>query len=60
MSIAGVGETPPAKAWYELSDNLVVDDFHTYFVGDSRVLVHDNRLYIHDRTGNPLPGLSAR
>jgi hypothetical protein len=22
--------------------NLVVDDFHTYFVGDSRLLVHDN------------------
>jgi hypothetical protein len=26
----------------EAAYNLVVDDFHTYFVGDSRLLVHDN------------------
>ena len=25
--------------------NLVVADFHTYFVGNSRVLVHDNSIY---------------
>lgn len=25
--------------------NLVVADFHTYFVGDSRVMVHDNTIY---------------
>ena len=25
--------------------NLVVSEFHTYFVGESRVLVHDNSLY---------------
>ncbi len=25
--------------------NLVVGEFHTYFVGDARVLVHDNTLY---------------
>jgi hypothetical protein len=26
----------------ETAYNLVVDDFHTYFVGESRLLVHDN------------------
>jgi len=60
VPLAAVEETPPAKAWYEFSYNLIVDDFHTYFVGDSRVLVHDNELFIHDQTTNPLPGLAAR
>jgi hypothetical protein len=40
LELASTEQLPPA----ELTDayNLVVDDFHTYFVGRSRLLVHDN------------------
>lgn len=46
-----------AQAWYDFSYNLVVDGFHTYFVGESRVLVHDNSLaWLQNK--NVLPGLA--
>ncbi len=37
--------------------NLVVEDFHTYFVGSSRLLVHDNSAPkpVH----GPVPGMST-
>ncbi len=36
-TIENVEAKPAAEAY-----NLVVDDLHTYFVGDARILVHDN------------------
>lgn len=33
-------EVPVAREWYAFSYNLIVDDFHTYFVGEPRILVH--------------------
>lgn len=44
VPIAGLTETDPAKPWYEVSCNLVVADFGTYFVGKHKVLVHDNTM----------------
>ena len=35
--VTGVKELPEDSAY-----NLVVEDFHTYFVGAGRILVHDN------------------
>jgi hypothetical protein len=37
VEITGIEPSPDAEAF-----NLVVDEFHTYFVGDARVLSHDN------------------
>ena len=45
------------KPWYEFSYNLIVDDFHTYFVGQTRILSHDNT--IPKATGAIMPGLAA-
>jgi len=50
-------ETPPAKPWYEVSYNLVVADFNTYFVGKRQVLVHDNTP--HRASFALVPGLPA-
>ena len=59
VEIAGVEEVPADEAsfLYGYAFNLIVDDFRTYFVGENRVLVHDNRLFTHDRATAPLPGL---
>lgn len=38
--------------------NLVIDDFHTYFVGDAKLLVHDNTCPVP--TLSPIPGMDAR
>jgi hypothetical protein len=38
--------------------NLVVSDFHTYFVGESQVLVHDNGPV--EEQPQPVPGLTER
>jgi hypothetical protein len=63
VTIDALEELAPAKPW-ETSDtfsyNLVVDDFHNYFVGDRKVLVHDNLLYVFDGPTGPLPGLARR
>jgi len=37
--------------------NLIVADFHTYFVGQARILSHDNT--IPRATGAVVPGLAA-
>jgi hypothetical protein len=37
--------------------NLVIDDFHTFFVGDTRVLVHDNSCPVP--TASKTPGQAA-
>jgi hypothetical protein len=63
VTVDALEELPPAKPW-ETSDtfsyNLIVDDFHTYFVGDQRVLVHDNLLFVFDGPTGPLPGLARQ
>ena len=50
-----VDEDPDAGPGYGSAYNLIVDDFHTFFVGDERILAQDNTLF-----GMPLgrvPGL---
>jgi hypothetical protein len=44
-------EEAPVEAAY----NLIVEDFATYFVGDQRLLVHDNTL--RKPTLSAVPGL---
>ena len=61
-TIDGLAQLPPAERWEtadNLSYNLIVDDFHTYFVGEQKVLVHDI-LYSFDAPTGPLPGLARR
>jgi hypothetical protein len=38
--------------------NLVVDEFHSYFVGEGRVLSHDNR--VRRPIGNAVPGVARQ
>ena len=65
-------QAPAAGPWYEqlkqrpdakpedvLSYNLVVDDFHNYFVGDQKILVHDNVLFPLDGPVPGVPGLAS-
>ena len=40
IPVDAVEEVPAAKPWYEFAYNLIVDDFHTFFVGQHKVLVH--------------------
>ncbi len=48
---------PAAKEWYAFAYNLVVDDFHTYFVGDDGILVHHlTALSILDEGSSNVPG----
>ena len=50
-------EVPDAGPGYGSAYNLIVDEFHTFFVGDARILAHDNTFF-----GMPLglvPGLPA-
>lgn len=62
MTIDRVEELPPAKPWNESGDvysyNLVVDELHNYFVGDARLLAHDNLLFTLDGALGPVPGLA--
>jgi len=52
-----VAESPDAGPGYGSAYNLVVDDFHTFFVGDGRLLVRDNTLF--GRPYGRVPGLPA-
>ena len=52
LLIENLEEVRPTEVY-----NLVVGDFHNYFVGESRVLVHDNSPLQQDYE---LPGLAAR
>ncbi len=52
-----VDEDPDAAFGYGSAYNLVVDGFHTFFVGTARVLVHDNTLF--GRPYAAVPGLPA-
>ena len=47
-------EMEPAAETY----NVIVADFHTYFIGDSRVLSHDNT--VDTSTRNSRPACSGR
>lgn len=49
---AGVPSIASTEAY-----NLVIDDFHTFFVGDDRVLVHDNSCPLP--TASKTPGQAA-
>lgn len=68
-----IAQLPAAGPWYEqlqkrpdakpedvMSYNLVVDDFHNYFVGDGKFLVHDIYLFLLDGPVPPVPGLASR
>lgn len=57
MPIDRVDQLPAPKPWYEFAHNLVVDDFHTYFVGRNRLLAHDNTPFPSDESLPPVPGL---
>lgn len=53
--VVDVGESRPVEA--QKTYNLIVADFHTYFVGKSRILSHDNTLQrpiMLARPGRPL------
>lgn len=61
-------QVPAAEPWYErpdgkpgedLSYNLVMDECHNYFVGQQKVLVHDNTLFPLDGPVPAVPGLTA-
>ena len=52
-----VAESPDAGPGYGSAYNLIVDDFHTFFVGDGRLLVRDNTLF--GRPYGRVPGLPA-
>jgi len=60
-TIDGVEDLPPAKPWEDSGDttsyNLIVDGFHTFFVGQHRLLVHDNTLFPMDGPVGPVPGM---
>ena len=43
------------QAGLEVTYNLIVADFHTYFVGEGKILTHDNT--IRGPTGAVVPGL---
>lgn len=51
-NFAGVPPIASTEAY-----NLVIDDFHTFFVGDARVLVHDNSCPVP--TASKTPGQAA-
>ena len=53
VAISAIDEAPIEKAY-----NLVVADFNTYFVGEDRLLVHDNTL--RQPTQAIVPGLVAK
>lgn len=68
-----LAQLPAAGPWYEqlqkrpdakpedaLSYNLIVDDFHNYFVGDGKFLVHDIVLFLLDGPMPRVPGLASR
>ena len=48
---------PDAKPDEHLLFNLVLEEHHNYFVGQQRVLVHDNTLFPLDGPVPPVPGL---
>lgn len=54
--VATVRDVKPAPA--ATTYNLVVADYHTYFVGLDKILSHDNT--IPARTRGPIPGLEAK
>ncbi len=61
LPVASVEQVPPPGPAFEYAYNLIVDDFHTFFVGKERVLVHDNTLFIFDRAElPPVPGVAAK
>lgn len=53
LQIERIGEQPAQEAY-----NLVVSDFATYFVGEQKILVHDNQPI--EGSSMLVPGLAAR
>ncbi len=56
--VARVGSAGQFPYAFQAAYNLVVADFHTYFIGEAKILVHDNT--IHQPTDVVVPGLAAR
>lgn len=51
-------EIPAPQEWFAFSYNLEVDGFRTFFVGDSRLLVHQlSMLSVLDEGASLVPGL---
>ncbi|MHB9079354.1 MAG: polymorphic toxin-type HINT domain-containing protein, partial [Pirellulaceae bacterium] len=58
LPIEKVEEIPAATAWYDCAYNLIVDDYHTFFVGENQALVHHlTMLSILDEGSSLVPGL---
>ncbi|MCU0959173.1 MAG: HINT domain-containing protein [Pirellulaceae bacterium] len=58
LPIAKLELQEPAKAWYDVSYNLQVADFHTFFVGQHQILVHHlSMLSVLDEGSTRVPGL---
>lgn len=58
LPVETVEKEEPGYAEASSSHNLIVADFHTYFVGDRGILVHDNTL--RQPTSALLPGLPPK
>ena len=52
-------EQPDAKPGEELSYNLVLEECHNYFVGQQKILVHDNTLFPLEGPVPAVPGLPS-
>lgn len=52
-------EQPDGKPGQELSYNLVLEACHNYFVGEAKILVHDNTLFPLDGPVPAVPGLAT-
>jgi hypothetical protein len=57
-TVTGASVARPVETHrFEPTYNLVVADFHSYFVGEAMVLSHDNTIRRH--TSEPVPGFST-
>jgi hypothetical protein len=55
VTVAGVAESDAAEEMAEWGYGVLVADFHTFFVGQQRVLVHDD--FPRKPTSALLPGM---
>ena len=44
VAVEKTGKPPAAEEEVQSAHNLIVADFHTYFVGERGILVHDNTM----------------
>ncbi len=55
VSVDRLDEIPASEPWEGRTHNLIVADFHTYFAGEQKVLVHDGTFF--GRPTGWVPGL---